>query len=63
MTDVNIQNEGNIFLVFPNTTKARCWIDEHTEDEAQRFGPALVVEHRYIEPLVAGLIDAGFTVA
>jgi hypothetical protein len=57
--DVTIQNEGNIFLVHPHTPAAQEWIDEHIPDDAQMFGNAIVVEHRYIEAIVSGMLDDG----
>ena len=53
-----IQREGGLFLVTPMTDDVREWLLERTD--GQWFGPALVVEHRYIAPLVQGLIDDGF---
>ena len=56
----SIENHGSIVLVRPLTPDVNEWLEENTADEAQWFGGALVVEPRYLEPLVAGLIDEGF---
>jgi hypothetical protein len=54
--DVEVENHGTIFLVRPLTETARDWLDENVSDDAQYFGGALVVEHRYIEDLVEGML-------
>ena len=61
-TDALVQNHGTLFLVFPETDGAREWIDEHVTGEVTWFGNALVVEHRYIRDLVAGMIEDGLKV-
>lgn len=60
--DLQIQNEGSIFLLHQLTQIGRDWVDEHIGEEAQRFGKAIVVEHRYIGDIAAGAIADGLTV-
>ena len=43
----------------PLTLRAKEWIDEHVQEDAQWFGHALVVEHRYAWGLAQGMKDAG----
>ena len=61
--DVLIANEGTLFLFSPLSHVAKEWIEEHVEADAQWFGSALVVEHRYALELAQALIDAGFAIA
>lgn len=61
MTDVQIRNEGNLFLFSLLTDKARAWVDAHIEDQVL-FGDALVVEHRYAWDLAQGMLSDGLTV-
>ncbi len=63
MADITIQNEGSIFLVHPHTDDANAWIDEHIPKDAQFHGDAVVVEHRYIEDIVNGMVMDGLEVA
>jgi hypothetical protein len=56
----NIENHGSIVLVRPLTEDVTAWLNENVDDEAQWFGDALVVEPRYVGPLVEGLIEQGF---
>lgn len=62
--DLEIRNEGSIFLVDPRTDAGAKWIGELIEgnEEVHFFGQALVVEHRFIEEIVGYAIDAGLKV-
>jgi hypothetical protein len=61
--DYVVQNEGTIFLVWPQNLAAREWLAEHVPDDAQWWGDgAIVVEHRYIADFVAHLQSDGFSV-
>lgn len=63
MVDVTVQNEGTILLFHLNTEAAQEWVEHHVETESyQWFGPALVVEHRYADTLVAGMQNDGLEV-
>lgn len=54
----SIENHGSIVLIRPLTDEVAEWMHENTD--GQWFGDALAVEHRYVEPLVQGMIDEGF---
>lgn len=58
--DFTVRNEGSIFLLTPHNDEVRAWIDDNVPSDAQWFGNALVVEHRYVAELVRGLQGAGF---
>jgi len=60
--DVFVRNEGSIWLVTPVTGGARAWIEESVSADAQRWGAALVVEHRYGPNLIQGMREAGLLV-
>lgn len=57
--DIRIEDNGSISLVRPLTRKAKDWIDENVQDDAQWFGRALVVEPRYLPFLVSGMVEEG----
>ncbi len=61
-SDVQVENHGTIFLVRPLSQRANAWIGEHVAEDALFFGGALVVEHRYIQEIVAALVDEGMQV-
>ena len=56
----SVEDHGSIVLVRPLTGDVHDWLVEHTDDEAQWFGNALVVEPRYVEPLVLGMLEEGW---
>jgi len=61
--DVLVHNEGTIFLFNPLTARAKEWIDDNVQPDAQWFGHALVVEHRYAWGLAQGMKDDGLVLA
>lgn len=61
--DIEVTSGGSVFLVRPLTDAGRDWLHENVESEGwQWLGDALAVEHRYIEPLVCGMVQAGLEV-
>jgi hypothetical protein len=56
----DVENHGTIVLVRPHTPDVRAWLEEHTDEEAQWFGGALVVEPRYLEALYLALVEEGY---
>ena len=57
--DVTVENHGSLFLLRPHTPEAEDWIKEFVQDDAQTFGGALVVEPRYVDVIVQGMIEHG----
>ena len=62
-TDVTINNQGTIVLLTPCTEQAQGWIDEHIPKDAMYFGNGLVVEPRYVEDIIHGMIQDGLELA
>jgi len=60
--DFEVQDEGSICLLRPLTDAAKTWVGEHIPDDAQWFGNAVAVEHRFIEPIVVGIVADGLEV-
>lgn len=60
--DFRARNEGSIWLLFADTDAARCWEYEYLPREATKWGNATVIECRYVEEVVRGIIDSGLTV-
>src|SRR3989475_11655655 len=56
--DVLVRNEGTVFLFCPLTSRGKQWIEEHVQPDAQWFGSALIVEHRFAWGLAQGLKEA-----
>ena len=62
-SDFIYQHEGTIGLLYPVTDAARAWVDEHISDDAQWFGKGLVIEWRYVDPIIEGITRDGLGVA
>lgn len=60
--DVRVENHGSIVLLRPISDLADVWIDEHIDDEAQRYSGAIVVEPRYVDDIISGMEEGGLTV-
>jgi len=63
--DFLVENHGSIFLLKPRTPSATSWVEEHIgrENGYQPYYPTVVVEHRYIADIVAGIQNDGLAVA
>jgi hypothetical protein len=66
-TDFTVQSDGgygSIYLLKPNTEAAREWVALNiiNPEDAQRWGEAVAVEHRYIGDIVEGIRRDGLTV-
>jgi hypothetical protein len=61
--DVDLSFHGSINLLTPETQRAEDWLAENVgDDETQWWGRSVVVEPRYTDDIVAGMIDAGLAV-
>jgi len=62
--DFRAENYGSIFLLRPLTTAAREWVNEHIgqDNGYQPYWPTVVIEPRYVEPILTGLRNDGLTV-
>jgi hypothetical protein len=61
--DATLSNHGSIVLLHPTTDAARAWLEEHVSEDSMWFGNGLVIEPRYLAPLVEGMRDDGLLVA
>ena len=53
-TDFSVVDDHSLFLLQPITSEPGVWISENIPSDAQYFGSALVVEHRYIQDMSSG---------
>ena len=58
---VHYATGDTVGLIVPVSQSAEAWLVSHVAADAARVGRALVVEHRYIRDLLAGMADAGLT--
>lgn len=61
--DVEWRGEGSMYQVRAVTKTAKDWVAENVQLEGwQYMGEWFAVEHRYIDNLVTGMLDAGLNV-
>jgi hypothetical protein len=62
--DFVVENHSSIFLLRPYTDAGRRWVEENigSENGYQPYWPTVVVEHRYIGDIVAGIQNDGLEV-
>jgi hypothetical protein len=55
---------GSIFLLIPHSESARAWIEQNIgrDNGFQPWWPTVVIEHRYITDIVAGIRAEGLVV-
>jgi hypothetical protein len=61
--DARINDHGSIVLITPLSSEAKVWLDDNTPRSAIYWGGAIVVEHRYADNMIAGMILDGLEVA
>ena len=60
--DFKLENHGSLFLLRPLNHVAQTWMSENLrvdEPETQFWGDAIVIEPRYVAPIVDGIIGDG----
>lgn len=62
MPDVSIQNEGSIVLLRPLSDIATSWFKAYVPEDSMWFGGALVVEPRYVQGLLDGMLADGLQI-
>lgn len=63
MHDAIITNHHSILLVRPLNEAACKWLRDHTNEDAQWFGGALVVEPRYLPAICDAMENDGLVLA
>lgn len=63
--DFVVDGGGSIFLLRPLTDSAREWVESNIgqDNGFQPYWPTVVIEHRYISDIVAGIQGDGLRVA
>jgi hypothetical protein len=57
-----LENHGSLFLLRPLDSIAKEWMNEHLpvdSPETQFWGEAIVIERRYVESIVDGILADG----
>ena len=61
--DVLVRNAGTLYLFRPLNARAKEWIVENVQLDAQWITNSLVVEARYALPLTQAMLDQGLVLA
>lgn len=62
MSDFTISCHGSISLLSPQTEEAQEWVNEYLPDDCQVMGHSIVIEWRYVDDIVCGIVGDGLTV-
>jgi hypothetical protein len=60
--DFQLENHGSLFLLRPLNDAAKNWMDEHlpvANPETQFWGDSIIIEPRYVVPIVDGILADG----
>lgn len=49
--DFRVVNHGTVYLIYPNTLRAKQWVKDNLKDHMQ-FGGASLVEHQNIADII-----------
>jgi hypothetical protein len=61
--DIEIYSDFSFYMLYPISTEGSLWIEENVDsDEVTHFGGGIPVEHRYVQELTAGALEAGLSV-
>ena len=60
--DILLTDHGSICLLRAFTKQGAGWLDENIGDDTQLWGDSIVVEPRYVEPILNGAMADGLTV-
>lgn len=59
--DFHLLYDGSLVLLDPVSEAAQTWVGEHLPEDAQHFGPFIVIEPRFLADIVRGFTEAGLT--
>ena len=57
--DFSVENHITIVMLRPLSDAARNWVEENLPEDTQRFGNAVVVEHRFAADILRGIVNDG----
>ncbi len=63
VSDFSITDEGSFVLLWPQTEEGLEWAGSHLAEDHMTWGEnAVVIEYRYIEPIIDGIHDADLSI-
>ena len=53
--DFRVVHHGTLYLLYPNTLRAKQWVKDNLSQDHMRYADAVVVEYRYISEILNGI--------
>ena len=53
--DFQVINHGTLYLLIPNTPRAKQWVRDNLSPNHTKYDDASVIEHRYIGDIIDGI--------
>ncbi len=53
--DFRVVHHGTLYLLYPNTLRAKQWVKENLSQDHMQYADAVVVEYRYISDILHGI--------
>ena len=53
--DFQVINHGTLYLLIPNTPRAKQWVTDNLPRDHTKYNDASVIEHRYIGDIIEGI--------
>ncbi len=53
--DFQVINHGTLYLLIPNTPRAKQWVTDNLSRDHTKYNDASVIEHRYIGDIIDGI--------
>lgn len=64
MADFHLYDHGSVVILDAVSTQAQAWVAEHLPEGALTWGRhGVVIEPRYVAPILQGITDDGLEVA
>ena len=53
--DFQVVNHGTLYLLYPNTPRAKEWVRDNLPQNHMKYDDASVIEHRYTGDIIDGI--------
>ena len=60
--DFTVNDQGSIVLLVPLTPQAETWVKDNLPEDRLTFGLSVVIEHRYADDIIQGIINDGLRI-
>lgn len=60
--DFRVEDQGTITVLFPVTDAGREWVEQNLPSDAMYFCGGVIIEHRYVQDILFGIVNDGLVV-